>query len=292
MPKKQKSIKELMKAYKTAYENIDFLESPDARNIRVLSEFMEPHVRLRKNNISGAIVFFGSARTLPENQAKEALREKQRKIKRYKNPPKKMLKEYLEAKNMLKVSKYYTDAEKLAEKLTKWARTISQKDRRFVICSGGGPGIMEAANKGAAKAKGESIGLNIGLPFEQLPNQFQSKNLSFMFHYFFIRKFWFSYLARALVVFPGGFGTLDELFELLTLAQTHKAHRKIPTILYGKEYWNKIVNFKMLVEWGMIQEQDLKFFRIFDNVEETFKYLTRRLKASKKSLINEDPLTD
>jgi uncharacterized protein (TIGR00730 family) len=175
------------------------------------------------------------------------------------------------------MSHYYEDAIRLSEKLTRWSLGIRDRRRRFLICSGGGGGIMEAANRGARKAGGTSIGLNISLPMEQTPNRYQSRDLSFEFHYFFIRKFWFFYLAKALVAFPGGFGTMDELFELLTLVQTKKTRKYMPIILYGKEYWHRVLNFDALVEAGTIEAEDLKIFRYFDDVDVTFEYLKDEL---------------
>ena len=175
------------------------------------------------------------------------------------------------------MARYYDDAVTLAERLTKWSKGIPERKRRFVVCSGGGPGIMEAANRGAAQAGGYSIGLNISLPFEQMPNPYQTRELSFEFHYFFIRKFWFVYLAKALVVFPGGFGTLDELFEILTLVQTRKTAKKIPIVLYGEEFWKEVVRFDSLVKWGTISREDLDLFHFANNVDTAFEYIRDEL---------------
>ena len=165
----------------------------------------------------------------------------------------------------------------VAEKLTRWSQSSLKLGKRFYICSGGGPGIMEAANLGASRAKGRSIGFNISLPFEQKPNPYQSPELAFQFHYFFMRKFWFVYLAKALVVFPGGFGTFDEFFELLTLVQTQKTSKHMPIVLYGSEYWHEVVNFESMAKWGTISPADIDLFRTFDDVDETFRYLKSEL---------------
>jgi len=188
------------------------------------------------------------------------------------------LKEKFEqAQRGLIMSRYYEDAALLAEKLTRWSLSIENPAKRFYICSGGGPGIMEAANRGAQNAGGPSIGLNISLPFEQTPNPFQTRELSFEFHYFFVRKYWFFYLGKALVIFPGGFGTMDELFELLTLVQTQKTKKYMPIILYGSEYWNELINFNALVKWGTINREDLNLFHFFDDVDSAFEFLRDEL---------------
>jgi uncharacterized protein (TIGR00730 family) len=182
------------------------------------------------------------------------------------------------ARKAVAVSRYYEEARTLAFKLTRWSASL-QKERRFVVCSGGGPGIMEAANRGALEAGGPSIGMNISLPFEQFANPYISRDLAFEFHYFFMRKFWFVYLAKGLVVFPGGFGTLDEFFELITLVQTRKVIKEMCIILYGKAYWQDMINFKKMVEWGMISEEDLKLFHFVDDVDSAFAILKNHLKS-------------
>ena len=230
-----------------AYHNLDFLNSRDARVIRLLAEYLEPVYRFERYNIEDTIVFFGSARARPEDQA---------------NP---------------RLARYYGEAEELAFRMTEWSKSLGQRRRRFIIASGGGPGIMEAANRGASRARGLSIGLGISLPHEQGINEFVSHELAFEFHYFFLRKFWFVYLAKALIVFPGGFGTLDELFEILTLVQTGKTSTPRPIVLYGRAFWEAAVNWDLLVEWGMIDRPDLDLFRIVDGVDEAFAYLTEEL---------------
>lgn len=220
-------------------------------------------------------MFFGSARALPPEAAKENLRKVQARLRRETTPELRHAES--RAKRTVEMSRYYAAAAALAEKLTRWSMALPKAGNRFVICSGGGPGIMEAANRGAANAGGLSIGLNISLPMEQYPNPYLTRDLSFEFHYFFMRKFWFVYLARALVVFPGGFGTFDELFTLLTLVQTGKTSRTVPVILYGSRYWKDIVDFDAMVKWGVIKPADLDLFRFFDDVDSAFQYLKKVL---------------
>jgi uncharacterized protein (TIGR00730 family) len=260
-----------------AYKNLDFLTSPEGRTLRILAEFLEPATRFRRQNVWNTVVFFGSARIPPPDGARAN-------VKRSKGDTagRGRLSQDLEnrrqrAERDLLMSRYYEDAEHLAEKITRWSLGIREEARRFHVCSGGGAGIMEAANRGARKAGGKSIGLNISLPFEQAPNRYLDRDLSFEFHYFFIRKFWFFYLAKALVAFPGGFGTLDELFELLTLVQTRKTRKVMPIIIYGREYWERVLNFDALLEWGAISPEDLGIFRFFDDVESAFAYLKNEL---------------
>lgn len=250
-----------------AYKNLDFLTSKDARSIRILSEFLEPQARFKEFNIVDTIVFFGSARLKSKREASKELRE----FKKTKNEKSKNYNvELKQLETSLRMSKYYEDSVELAEKLTKWSMNLPTNEKRFIVCSGGGPGIMEAANKGAKKAGGYSIGLNISIPFEQFVNKYVEKELAFEFHYFFMRKFWFAYLAKALIVFPGGFGTLDELMEILTLMQTGKIKKDIKIIVYDKEFWTKIVNFDALVENGVISLEDLNLFDFCNSVDEMF----------------------
>jgi uncharacterized protein (TIGR00730 family) len=226
-----------------AYLNEHFLNSPDARAIRMLAEFLEPLSHFRREKVRDTVVFFGSARIREDGPLAE----------------------------------YYRDARTLAKILTEWADQFTNSNYRFVVCSGGGPGIMEAANRGAYDAGGKSVGLNIGLPFEQFPNPYITPELSFEFHYFFMRKFWFAYLAKAMVVFPGGFGTLDELMELLTLTQTQKLAKKMMIVLYGSKYWKEVINFDALVKYGTISAEDLNLFRYADDPQTAFDILKESL---------------
>jgi len=270
-----------MKHTVKAYKNAEFLNSPEARTIRMLAEYLEPESRFRKYNIRDTIVFFGSARIVPPDRARQNLQRVKQEIKARGGRPGPLAAELRQAETGLKTSKYYDDAVRLAYLITRWSKEIvnnkRKKNRRFIICSGGGPGIMEAANRGAAEADGYSIGLNISLPFEQDPNTYISKELMFEFHYFFIRKFWFAYLAKAMIIFPGGFGTVDEMMELLTLMQTHKITKPLPIIIYGTEYWKKIINFEAMVEWGMINPVDLGFIHYANTPDEAFDILKSEL---------------
>ncbi|MEO8666619.1 MAG: TIGR00730 family Rossman fold protein [Ignavibacteria bacterium] len=259
-----------------AYHNLKFLDSPVARNIRILTEYHEPLERFKRYKINHTIVFFGSARTLPRKVASAKLNEVKKKIKLSgrKNP--KLEKEFKNAQINFEMSKYYEETVELAYMLTKWAMSL-KKPNKFIVCSGGGPGIMEAANKGASKAKGFSMGLNISLPFEQYPNQYISPELNLEFHYFFMRKFWFAYLAKALIIMPGGYGTLDELMEILTLVQTQKLHKKMTVVVYGKEFWDKIINLQNMAELNMISPEDLDLFKFVNSPKEAFEYLKKEL---------------
>ncbi len=232
-PNKEEILDAINVAYRrpVAYRNEAFLDSPDARGLRILSEYLEPLSHFREAKVQDTIVFFGSARIL----------------------------------EMGAMGRYYRDARTLARIITEWTRTIESPTHRFVVCSGGGPGIMEAANRGTQDAGGKTVGLNIGLPFEQRPNPWITPELSFEFHYFFMRKFWFAYLAKALVVFPGGFGTLDEMTEILTLAQTQKLESKILILLYGSNYWKEVINFDALAKYGMIAPEDMGLFQYADD---------------------------
>lgn len=249
-----------------AYKNLDFLNSNSARVLRILSEYLEPESRFRHYKVKDTIVFFGSARIRPREDV-----EKELKTDGLENGQREKLNRALE------MSRYYDDAVELARLLTEWSKSLKERQRRFLICSGGGPGIMEAANRGAALAHGKSIGLNISLPFEQAPNPYISNELSFEFHYFFMRKFWFIYLSKALVIFPGGFGTLDELLEVLTLIQTKKLRRPIPIVIYGEQYWREVLNLDALEKWGMINQEDLNLFRFADTSQVAFEYLRDQL---------------
>jgi len=262
---------EMLNSAPVAYQNEPFLDSPDGRILRILAEYQEPLARFRREQIQDTVVFFGSARFHGRKDAAQALNEVTSK---HAGVPAAKLEEDLKrAQAGVDMARYYEDARRLAHRLTKWSVTIPARRHRFVVTTGGGPGIMEAANKGAHEAGGKSIGLNIQLPFEQHPNQFITPSLNFQFHYFFMRKFWFAYLAKGLVIFPGGFGTMDELFEILTLAQTDKLAKKILVIIYGSEYWNKIINFQAFVDAGAVAAEDLEQFKIVDSPDEAFEFL-------------------
>ena len=258
-----------LKAAPVAYENEPFLSSPDGRILRILSEYQEPLARFRREQIQDTVVFFGSARFQGEKAAAEGLAA----IGEKHATPAQLQEDLKRAQTSVDTARYYEDARKLAHMLTKWSINIPARRHRFVVTTGGGPGIMEAAYLGAHEAGGKSIGLNIQLPFEQHPNPYITPSLNFQFHYFFMRKFWFAYLAKGLVIFPGGFGTMDELFEILTLAQTDKLAKKILVIIYGSEYWNRIINFQSFVDSGTVSPQDLDLFKIVDNPEEAFEFL-------------------
>jgi len=258
-----------------AYKDLSFLNSPDARSLRILSEFLQPLAKFRREGIRDTIVFFGSARVCSRKDSLAAVREAERKVQRRSTPSARAALD--SAHRALGMSKYYEDAVSLSKMLTEWSRNLA-KPNRFVMCSGGGPGIMEAANRGALLAKGKSVGLNISLPFEQLPNQFISPELNFEFHYFFMRKFWFVYLAKAFVMFPGGFGTFDELMEVLTLLQTSKVKKPVVVVLYGKEYWDHVIRFDEMVRRGLIDSEDLKLFSYADTPEEAFRTVTGALR--------------
>ncbi len=262
-----------------AYKNLDFLNSDPARNIRILCEMTEPAVRFREENIQDTIVLFGSARLRPEAEAQAALGELEASIADPAHPSVAEAEALRLARCGVRAAPYYTAAVDLAERLTRWSMEREAAGKSpYTICSGGGPGIMEAANLGAHQAGGKSIGLGISLPMEQGVNAYIPDSLKFEFHYFFVRKFWFVSMAKVLVAFPGGFGTLDELFETLTLLQTGKMGDELPAIvLFGSEFWNSICNFEALVDWGTISKEDLGLFRIIDSVEEAAAYIIETL---------------
>lgn len=268
-----------------AYLNPEFLNSPDGRILRILSEYAEPLARFRRERIQDTVVFFGSARftgmdeaqqklTTAEKPGSERSAAAQSQTGQHRDAHQAMLKS---AQAGVEMARYYEEARQLARLLTEWTITLPGKRHRFVVTSGGGPGIMEAANRGARDAGGKTIGLNIRLPFEQFPNPYITPELNFEFHYFFMRKYWFAYLAKALVVFPGGFGTLDELFEILTLAQTQKLAKKILVIVYGREYWNKVLRLDALADSGAISPEDQKLFTFADTPEEALQSLKEGL---------------
>jgi uncharacterized protein (TIGR00730 family) len=254
-----------------AYENETFVNSPDGRILRILSEYMEPIARFRREQIQDTVVFFGSARFHSLAVAQDKLAElgstglQLSDVQSETNQKRAMA--------AVDMARYYEDARRLAFLLSKWSIQIPARRRRFVVTTGGGPGIMEAANLGAQQAGAKTIGLNIALPFEQMPNPHITPALNFEFHYFFMRKFWFAYLSKALVIFPGGFGTFDEFFEILTLAQTQKLAKKILVVVYGSEYWNRLINFQTMVDAGTISPEDLELFKMVDSPEEGFEFL-------------------
>ncbi|HSL22492.1 MAG TPA: LOG family protein [Vicinamibacterales bacterium] len=256
-----------------AYEIPEFLQSGTGRPVRILAEYLEPLRRFQKQDIQDTVVFFGSARVHSRTIAERALKRLQLRPGRTKEYQANLKRHRI----AVKWSRYYEDARQLARMLTEWSLKLDTHRHRFVVCSGGGPGIMEAANRGAYEAGGKTIGLNIRLPFEQGPNRYITPGLHFEFHYFFMRKFWFAYMAKALVVFPGGFGTLDEMFELLTLAQTEKLSAKIAVVLYGTDYWNQILNLHPMVEWGAIEPEDLDALRPANTPHEAFERLRDHL---------------
>src|SRR5919108_1728938 len=262
------------KAAPLAYQNEPFLSSPDGRILRIMSEYVEPLARFRREQIQDTVVFFGSARFTNQRDAQRTLTGIEGGSKNRGSEQGKELKRALAAVDM---ARYYEDARRLAYLLTQWSKEIPARRRRFVVTTGGGPGIMEAANLGAHEAGGKTIGLNINLPFEQYPNRYITPSLNFEFHYFFMRKFWFAYLAKALVIFPGGFGTCDELFEILTLVQTDKLSKQIGIILYGSEYWNRVLDFEPMAEWGAIATKDLQLLQRADTPAQAFEFLRAHL---------------
>jgi len=266
-----------------AYENEGFLNSPDGRIIRILSEYSEPLARFRRERIQDTVVFFGSARFHALDEANRELEllentgsqqpapEEEQPARDAEGETSELRRRRAEA--AVEMAHYYEDARKLAFLLTQWAKNLKSRRNRFVVTSGGGPGIMEAANRGAWEAAGKTVGLNIKLPFEQMPNRYITPALNFEFHYFFMRKYWFAYMAKALVVFPGGFGTLDEMFEILTLSQTQKLAKKITVVVYGKRYWQDVINLDVLIDKGAISPRDRELFHFADTPEEAFETL-------------------
>jgi len=269
-----------------AYKNEAFLGSPDARVLRILSEYLEPASRFEDLQVRDTIVIFGSARILARDKAQAAL-----------EAARASGVDVEQAQRAFEMSHYYECTRELSRRLTEWSKALDtrtspkagdKEERRFVICSGGGPGIMEAANRGASEAKGVNIGLNIALPFEQEVNPWITRRLAFEFHYFFMRKYWFAYLAKGIVAMPGGFGTLDEFMEIVTLIQTLKIKKKLPIVLFGTEYWKEIINFEAMAKWGMINHEDIALFHRTDSVDDAFEYMTREL----RHYLNEQPPTE
>jgi uncharacterized protein (TIGR00730 family) len=251
-----------------AYFKESFLNSADARPLRILSEYLEPRSRLNRHQVEDTIVFMGSARLLSREQAQAELSAAEA------SGDEQAL---ARARTRFAMSRYYEDARELARRLTEWSKQLGDEQRRFVVCTGGGPGVMEAANRGASEAKGQNVGLTISIPVEEFDNRYVTRELSFHFHYFFMRKFWFVYLAKALLVFPGGFGTLDELFEVLTLVQTRKLRKHMAIVLFGSQYWDEVLNLDALVRHGTIDRADMDLFHRTDSVDEAFDIVTHHL---------------
>lgn len=266
-----------------AYDDSVFLNSHDARPIRVLCELLQPESRLREQRVDNTIVFFGSARPKPSSTAEENLTKYKNSLPVESERTAEQIAELNKLTSIKNLSKYYDQAVELSAKLTTWSEN-NPSHEKYYICSGGGPGMMEAANRGAKEAGGKSIALGISLPFEQGVNSFADPDLSFEFHYFFLRKFYFLYHAKAIVVFPGGFGTMDELFETLTLAQTNKLHKKMPVFLYGKEFWEGLINFDHFIKWGVISPGDVNLFKIVDDVDDAFSKITASLNSHSEIL--------
>jgi hypothetical protein len=258
-----------------AYLDREFLDSEEARPIRILAEYLEPLRRFRVQNIQDTVVFFGSARIHSREHAEAALARLMHRLTG--TAAADSDEGVIRGRKAVEWSRYYEDARELARLLTTWSRELGAPHHRFVVTSGGGPGIMEAANRGAKEAGGKTVGLNIKLPYEQGPNRYITEGLHFEFHYFFMRKFWFAYLAKALVIFPGGFGTLDEMFEILTLMQTEKLAKQIQVILYGADYWDRILDLDPMVEWGAISPHDLRLLQRADTPAEAFELLKTHL---------------
>jgi len=252
-----KPIDEEIPTIEKAYKNLDFLASKDARPLRILSEYLHPKLQLEEQKVEDTIVIFGSARApSPEDLESEEGRGKNTKL-----------------------AEYYDLTRELSKKLTEWSMNLEGEVQKYVVCSGGGPGIMIAANRGASDAGGKSMALRISLPFENIPNPYVTPELDFEFHYFFTRKFWFTYPAKALVIMPGGFGTMDEFFEILTLIQTEKITKNLPIVLFGKEFWTKLIDFETLIEFGTIDRKDLDLFFITSSVDDAFNHITSSLHA-------------
>jgi uncharacterized protein (TIGR00730 family) len=253
---------------KLAYQDPRFMESLGARPLRILAEYLDPLARLRREKVADTIVMFGSARIHSREQAQHELKEVRARSRGRRNAQ--WTERIRHAKSHLEMSRYYEEARELSRRITSWSMTLGVHPKRFVICSGGGPGIMEAANRGAFDAGGSSVGLSIQLPHEQRPNPYITEDLNFCFHYFFMRKLWFAQMAKALIVFPGGFGTMDELFEMLTLLQTGKLSSHHMILIYGRKYWDKVFNWRHMLRYGTINEREYKLLQFSDNVDDAF----------------------
>lgn len=267
---------------KLAYRDPKFMESLGARPLRILAEYLDPLARLRREKVADTIVMFGSARIHSPERAEDELRELRSRAKGRRTAE--WNDKIRVAKAHVGMSRYYEEARELSRRITSWSMTLGMHPKRFVICSGGGPGIMEAANRGAADAGGSSIGLSIQLPHEQRPNPYISEDLNFCFHYFFMRKLWFAQMAKALIVFPGGFGTMDELWEMLTLLQTNKLSSHHLILIYGRKYWDKVLNWRHMVRTGMISEREYKLLEFADDVDDAFEHVRKEMEEHHLSL--------
>jgi len=262
---------------KLAYRDARFIESHEARTLRIGAEYLEPQARLKKAGVQNTIVFFGSARILPQDVAQARLS-----VLEQPEPARPVPAQVLqEARTALKMSRYYEEARQLARLITEWSLSLKRGSHFLVVCSGGGPGIMEAANRGAAEAGGLSIGLNIKLPFEQRSNPYVSPSLDFLFKYFFMRKLWFAQPSRALVVFPGGYGTMDEMWEFFTLLQTRKMGHQAFILIYGSDYWKRLINFDWMAECGTVSREDLRLVNFVDSPEEALDIIKRKLRRNR-----------
>jgi uncharacterized protein (TIGR00730 family) len=262
---------------KLAYEDKKFMESLGARPLRILAEYLDPLARLRRANVGDTIVMFGSARIQSREQALAHLNRVRKDARGRRSAEWRM--KITGARSLLEMSRYYEEARELSHRITSWAMTLGNEPKRFVICSGGGPGIMEAANRGAAEAGGPSVGLSIQLPHEQMSNAYISPELNFYFHYFFMRKLWFAQMAKALIVFPGGFGTMDELWEMLTLLQTGKLSSHHLILIYGRKFWDKVLDWKHMARMGVIDMKDYKMLQFADTVDEAFNHIRTELET-------------
>jgi len=263
-----------------AYRDALFMESVAARPVRILTEYLDPLVRLRREEVGDTIVMFGSARIVGRDRALAHLR-RLKSLKGKQTPRRRLA--LRDARAALSMSRYYEEARELAKRITAWSLTLGEHPRRFVVCSGGGPGIMEAANRGAAEAGGKTVGLSIELPHEQWPNSYISPGLNFQFHYFFMRKLWFAQLAKALIVFPGGFGTMDELWEMLTLMQTGKLQRRNLILIYGRRYWHRVIDWREMLNWGTINRREYNLLQFADSVDEAFERIRSGLEEFQMS---------
>lgn len=264
-------------AIKVAYQNERFMNSAEARTLRIAAEYLEPQVRLKRAGVQNTVVFFGSARIPSRDEAQQRLRQLLVRKKSGKAAP--SADELRAARMALRMSQYYEQARELARLITEWSLSLKNGSHFLVVCSGGGPGIMEAANRGASEAGGVSIGLNIKLPTEQRANPYVTPELNFLFRYFFTRKLWFAQPSRAVVVFPGGFGTMDELWEFLTLIQTHKMGHRCSLLLYGSNFWKKAVNFRWLREAGTVSREELDAIQLVNSPQHAFKIIREKLTA-------------